>query len=1086
MAGSDKPSVVQIKRSSKEELLELAGEYDICLEAGICVRQIKEVLINALWVDDGQESVDEEPVVDTGGSSGDGSGASLSERLQLRRLELEFQERREAREHEYRLKELELRQTHGPVLSDKVKINDCYRSLPNFDEVEVEGFFKQFERIASELKWPNEYWHILVQSKFKGKATVAYNSLSDEQSRDYQQIKSAILRAYEVTSEAYRQQFRSLTKLGSETYAEFIAKKGNLFDKWMRSESVKELTELRDLMVLEEVRNNMSPGLRLLLSDQKVHKLAHVAEVADNYSLVHKVPAAPKVPHQGSFGIRSKGIPGVTGGLNGKDGNGRIGPGQANPDQSGSQGNVGGQRNGSSGQNSTQGVNSAWARPKCSYCHMTNHTVDSCFKRNRDNASAIGFVKSAMPLSRVSKYIHKGSVSDVKVRDQPSDVSVYRDTGAWQTLMLSSALPKTVHSATGDYVIVSWIGQKAMSVPLHRVWLNSDFVSGEVVVGVVEELPFEGVDVLLCNDLTDRCCQPRCFPELHVHSSPVGHSLSEVDSSMARYPACVTTRSMSKVKPLDEDVDLADTCVSNALEELPSSGPAKSTSEVVSATETETVTAPKKITEVDKNTLDGLDVNWSQEALCIAQKSDETLQQIWSKVLSDTRDTEEFYVHKGILMRRCPQKELDVGSREQIVVPKAFRTEILSLAHESLFAGHLGRTKTYDRLSSDFFWPGMYKDVEDYCSSCHVCQVAGKPNQLIPPAPLKVVPAVGEAFSKVLIDIVGPLPKTSQGNQYLLTIMCLNTRFPEAIPLRKVTAAVVTKALIKYFTMTGLPNEIQSDQGSNFMSNLFRQVMLLLEIHQVRSSAYHPESQGALERFHQTLKSMLRCFCLEHERDWDVGLPYVLFAARDSRQESLGFSPFELVYGHTPRGPLKLVKDKWLDDNQSENLLGYVARIKDRLWQATTLAKQHLLSAQNQAKARFDRKAQDRQFEAGDKVLLYLPIPKSPLKVKYFGPYTVKRRVNDLGYVINTPDRHRKERYCHINLLKAYRERTAVSPVGVVISSEQQEVCAEAKLRNSEILADLNSKLAHLSPSQRSDMQSLIEDHLPVFPDAPG
>ncbi|XP_067685400.1 uncharacterized protein [Haliotis asinina] len=682
MAGSDKPSVVQIKRSSKEELLELAGEYDICLEAGICVRQIKEVLINALWADDGQESVDEEPVVDTGGSSGDGSGASLSERLQLRRLELEFQERREAREHEYRLKELELRQTHGPVLSDKVKINDCYRSLPNFDEVEVEGFFKQFERIASELKWPNEYWHILVQSKFKGKATVAYNSLSDEQSRDYQQIKSAILRAYEVTSEAYRQQFRSLTKLGSETYAEFIAKKGNLFDKWMR-----------------------------------------------------------------------------------------------------------------------------------------------CFKRKRDNASAIGFVKSAMPLSRVSKYIHKGSVSDVKVRDQPSDVSVYRDTGAWQTLMLSSALPKTVHSATGDYVIVSWIGQKAMSVPLHRVWLNSDFVSGEVVVGVVEELPFEGVDVLLGNDLTDRCCQPRCFPELHVHSSPVGHSLSEVDSSMARYPVCVTTRSMSKVKPVDEDVDLADTCVSNALEELPSSGPSKSTSEVVSATETETVTAPKKITEVDKNTLDGLDVNWSQEALCIAQKSDETLQQIWSKVLSDTRDTEEFYVHKGILMRRCPQKELDVGSREQIVVPKAFRTEILSLAHESLFAGHLGRTKTYDRLSSDFFWPGMYKAVEDYCSSCHVCQVAGKPNQLIPPAPLKVVPAVGEAFSKVLIDIVGPLPKTSQGNQYLLTIMCLNTRFPEAIPLRKVTAAVVTKALMKYFTMTGLPNEIQSDQGSNFMSNLFRQVM---------------------------------------------------------------------------------------------------------------------------------------------------------------------------------------------------------------------------------------------------------------------
>ena len=98
----------------------------------------------------------------------------------------------------------------------------------------------------------------------------------------------------------------------------------------------------------------------------------------------------------------------------------------------------------------------------------------------------------------------------------------------------------------------------------------------------------------------------------------------------------------------------------------------------------------------------------------------------------------------------------------------------------------------------------------------------------------------------MIIDCVGPLPKTKSGNQYLLTVMCASTRFPEAIPLRNISA--------KFFTLVVQPKSIQSDQGSNFMSGLFQQVMDELGIKQYRSSAYHPESQGALERFHQTLK----------------------------------------------------------------------------------------------------------------------------------------------------------------------------------------------------------------------------------------
>ncbi|XP_033963931.2 uncharacterized protein [Pseudochaenichthys georgianus] len=134
-------------------------------------------------------------------------------------------------------------------------------------------------------------------------------------------------------------------------------------------------------------------------------------------------------------------------------------------------------------------------------------------------------------------------------------------------------------------------------------------------------------------------------------------------------------------------------------------------------------------------------------------------------------------------------------------------------------------------------------------------------------------------------------------------------QFPEAIPLRKITAPVITKALLKFFSMFGLPKVVQTDQGTNFMSKVFARVLDTLGIKHVTSSPYHPESQGALERFHQTMKCMLRKHCHESHKDWDDGVPLVLFAAREAVQESLGFSPAELVFGHEVRGPLRVLKE---------------------------------------------------------------------------------------------------------------------------------------------------------------------------------
>ena len=131
------------------------------------------------------------------------------------------------------------------------------------------------------------------------------------------------------------------------------------------------------------------------------------------------------------------------------------------------------------------------------------------------------------------------------------------------------------------------------------------------------------------------------------------------------------------------------------------------------------------------------------------------------------------------------------------------------------------------------------------------------------------------------------------------------------------------------------------------MSGIFQQVMHELGIKQYRSSAYHPESQGALERFHQTLKNMIRSYCFDTEKGWDEGIHLLLFAVRESLQESLGFSPFELVFGQTVRGPLKLSKEKFLSQEDTPlNLLQYVSGFRSKLLTACEAAKSNLKKAQ--------------------------------------------------------------------------------------------------------------------------------------------
>ncbi|XP_053333593.1 uncharacterized protein LOC128507002 [Clarias gariepinus] len=168
-----------------------------------------------------------------------------------------------------------------------------------------------------------------------------------------------------------------------------------------------------------------------------------------------------------------------------------------------------------------------------------------------------------------------------------------------------------------------------------------------------------------------------------------------------------------------------------------------------------------------------------------------------------------------------------------------------------------------------------------------------------------------EVKRRIAMDIVGPLEKSSAGHQYILVVSDYATRYPEAFPLRSTTTSKIINALVQQFSRVGIPEEILTNQGTNFTSRLMKLLHQQLGITAIKTSPYHPQTDGLVEHFNQTLKNILRKFVSDTGRDWDKWLPFLLFAYREVPQASTDSSPFQLLYGWQVQGPLDLLQKSW-------------------------------------------------------------------------------------------------------------------------------------------------------------------------------
>ena len=153
-------------------------------------------------------------------------------------------------------------------------------------------------------------------------------------------------------------------------------------------------------------------------------------------------------------------------------------------------------------------------------------------------------------------------------------------------------------------------------------------------------------------------------------------------------------------------------------------------------------------------------------------------------------------------------------------------------------------------------------------------------------------------MERIAIDTLGELLLTGNGNKYILVISDYFTKWTEALPMPNMEACTVANLLVNEpLTWFGIPRKIHSDQGRQFESNLFQEICMLLDIDKTRTTPYHPQSDGMVERFNRTLVTMLSAYVDKNHKDWDEQLPYVMMAYRSTDLETTGMSPNKRMFG---------------------------------------------------------------------------------------------------------------------------------------------------------------------------------------------
>lgn len=424
----------------------------------------------------------------------------------------------------------------------------------------------------------------------------------------------------------------------------------------------------------------------------------------------------------------------------------------------------------------------------------------------------------------------------------------------------------------------------------------------------------------------------------------------------------------------------------------------------------------------------------SSEDLVVKQKEDKVIKRVlelksmnhkWWK--GETKEVQQllkvstdFCQVDGVL---CVSKKRGSGEVYQVIVPRSLVPVLLTLAHDD--SGHFGVERTLSAVREKYFWGSIFKDVSNWVQSCSYCQNRNRPS-VMPKAPLQFMPIPSAPWQSIAIDFVGPLVKTSKGNTSILVVTDRLSKYTINIALPDQKAVTTAEALfLEVFCVHSFPSSILSDQGRNFESDLIKALCDLSGIDKVRTSGYHPQTNGQTERYNQTMATMLSKYInCETQADWDRHLPVVAFHYNTSVHSITGIRPFDLHFGKAPRIRLDMFSTTPANV-KAKTASKWLGELQQTIKSLTKEADGKIRGAQERQKTQYGQDSRYTPYKKGELVSCreygYRQGLKPKLiREKWSGPWVVQRVMGPVNYRVVMGKRRL---LVHHNRLKPYIRR---------------------------------------------------------------
>ena len=363
--------------------------------------------------------------------------------------------------------------------------------------------------------------------------------------------------------------------------------------------------------------------------------------------------------------------------------------------------------------------------------------------------------------------------------------------------------------------------------------------------------------------------------------------------------------------------------------------------------------------------------------------------------------------------------ERDGRKHFALFAPTEVRRIILRAAHCAPDAGHGGVDRTVNRIKLDHWWPGMRQDVEDYISRCQVCQMTKSRDPK--PSPLQSLPVPERPNERVHIDLFGPLKTSETGNKYVMVMTDAFSKYVELTAILDKSAKTVAKSFLeRWICRFSAPVMIVTDQGKEFCNHVLKSVCQLWDIDKSRTSPFHPQSNSAAESYNRSLIKYMRAVIKDNQTlDWEELLPVMSLSYNCHVHRSTGQTPFFLTFLHDPRLPVfDLEKPRQFYKH------GYVEDSYITMQNAFGRARMSMTEATEKSKAYYDRKAQERSFQEGDKVLVHFPNVPPGQNQKFYTkwrPFQVIRTIGKLNVQCQDLQKNSKPIIVHVDRVIKFR-----------------------------------------------------------------